>query len=423
MKKISVILLAGFILLNLISTVNAYFPTGGSCRPGDVQNPSVNYPDCITPKSTSNNNSEGTKMIFCPDGSLKPEGQCPAYKPPSQTSPSAPPATTPATTPTPQPSSSDVMKPIPTKNLQTGLYESGCNPGYHLTSTLNTGETICLKDGAPTPGAYEVKISTDTVKGMGTTSFCSINTYALKGGACNVGDVKVNCPPPIGIVCSKGMGAVGGTVHEYTMSQPIPCDPRFGSCPSAQTPAGYIARLYQFGLMIAGLAAFGSIVYGALQYVLSAGNSSLQGDAKDQITQAILGLVLLLGAYLILYTINPNLVNLQNPMLEFIDIEAIRKDAQPENTGEQRLVTGGGGGDPLCQTSINANIGVNATNIPGVSSGEKTSGPICLNCKENAHRVGAVLGVGGTCECDGNYAFDSKTSSCIKAVSIEYIKP
>ena len=220
-----------------------------------------------------------------------------------------------------------------------------------------------------------------------------INTYPLnKNGACNsINDIKVNCGSSKGgIVCSKGGGAIGSKVHEYVTSYPIPCNPNFGGCPSDQTPAGYIARLYQFGLMIAGLAAFGSIIYGSLLYVLSAGNVGNQQDAKDQITQALLGLALLLGAYLILYTINPELVNLKNPKMEPINIKGIIQAAEPENTGEQRLITGGGGGgggDPLCQTSINANVGVNATNIPGVTSGEKTSGPICLNCKENAHRV------------------------------------
>ncbi|HUX35406.1 MAG TPA: hypothetical protein VMV71_00025, partial [Candidatus Paceibacterota bacterium] len=37
---------------------------------------------------------------------------------------------------------------------------------------------------------------------------------------------------------------------------------------------------------------------------------STQSDARDQILQALLGIVLLLGAFLILYTINPNLTNL-----------------------------------------------------------------------------------------------------------------
>ena len=108
----------------------------------------------------------------------------------------------------------------------------------------------------------------------------------------------------------------------YKISIPIPCQPiAGGSCPDINTPAGYIARIYQFSLMIAGLVAFGSIIFGAIQYILSAGSIVNQGEAKDRITQAIVGLLLLLGAYLILYTINPDLVKLRNPSREIISIE------------------------------------------------------------------------------------------------------
>lgn len=133
---------------------------------------------------------------------------------------------------------------------------------------------------------------------------------------------------------------VTGKVEAYKSQVPIPCQPLAGgTCPSAETPAGYIARLYQFGLMIVGLLAFGGIIFGSLKYILSAGNVTSQQDAKDQITQAILGLILLLGAFLILYTINPDLVNLRNPKLEFIKIEKIIGEGQIDTGGEQRLFT------------------------------------------------------------------------------------
>lgn len=220
-------------------------------------------------------------------------------------------------------------------------------------------------------------------------------------------------------------GKVSGEVKGYVAQVPIPCDPKLpGGCPSPATPAGYIARLYQFGLMIAGLAAFGAIIYGSLKYVLSAGNIGSQQDAREQITSAILGLVLLLGAFLILYTINPDLVNLRNPQLEFIDIKSIIESGRPaEELGEQRLIAGkGGAGDPLCKLAINTGITVGLTgtartgqeigelgqDVSGVvgeflGAGGEKRGSACLNCKDNAHRVGAFLGVGGHCECNPGF--------------------
>jgi hypothetical protein len=111
---------------------------------------------------------------------------------------------------------------------------------------------------------------------------------------------------------------IGSSTTGYNAKIIIPCNTNIagGSCPSQNTPAGYIARLYQFGLMIVGLVAFGAIIYGAVLYTLSAGNVGNKEDAKDQMLQAVLGLLLLLGAYLLLYTINPNLVNLINPVME-----------------------------------------------------------------------------------------------------------
>ncbi|TSC82828.1 MAG: Uncharacterized protein G01um101420_10 [Parcubacteria group bacterium Gr01-1014_20] len=70
-------------------------------------------------------------------------------------------------------------------------------------------------------------------------------------------------------------------------------------------PAGVVANAYQFALMIGGLMAFVMIVYGAVKYTAAGGNSSVQSDAKDRITQALLGLALLVGAAIILSTISP----------------------------------------------------------------------------------------------------------------------
>jgi len=72
-----------------------------------------------------------------------------------------------------------------------------------------------------------------------------------------------------------------------------------------------INYIYRFALLACGITAFLSILIGAIKYVTSAGDSSKAGDAKEQITQAILGIIILLCAVLILRTINPDLVNLK----------------------------------------------------------------------------------------------------------------
>jgi len=107
----------------------------------------------------------------------------------------------------------------------------------------------------------------------------------------------------------------------------FPCPDFPGApCPAtpekaAESPAAYIARLYQFALAIAGMLAFGMIIYGAIQYTVSAGNVAQQSDAKDRITQALWGVALLLGAYLILHTIDPQLVSLKDPSIKFVKVK------------------------------------------------------------------------------------------------------
>ncbi|MBI4992414.1 MAG: hypothetical protein HZB99_04320 [Candidatus Harrisonbacteria bacterium] len=115
------------------------------------------------------------------------------------------------------------------------------------------------------------------------------------------------------------LGDIKEGVKTYEVKYDIPCSPIFGGdCPKiaggeGATPGRYIVRIYQFGLMIVGLLAFGSITFGALQYILAAGSFTSIDEAKEQIRSAIYGLILLLGAATILYTIDPGFLNIINP--------------------------------------------------------------------------------------------------------------
>jgi len=72
-----------------------------------------------------------------------------------------------------------------------------------------------------------------------------------------------------------------------------------------------VSFLFTFSIMIAGLTAFSMFIYGGLRYLTSAGNAATQKDAKDIITSAIVGLLLLLGSYLLLQLINPDILILK----------------------------------------------------------------------------------------------------------------
>lgn len=80
-------------------------------------------------------------------------------------------------------------------------------------------------------------------------------------------------------------------------------------------PGQIVSNFYSFSLMIGGVLALGAIVYGGVKYVFAAGNPSGQSEGKEWIKGALWGLLLLVGAYLVLKTINPSLINLSLPTL------------------------------------------------------------------------------------------------------------
>ena len=69
-----------------------------------------------------------------------------------------------------------------------------------------------------------------------------------------------------------------------------------------------VSGIYSWSLTIVGIVAFVEIVYAGWIYLTAAGNTSKTGDAMKKISNAVLGIVLLFSSYLILNTINPDLV-------------------------------------------------------------------------------------------------------------------
>ena len=83
-----------------------------------------------------------------------------------------------------------------------------------------------------------------------------------------------------------------------------------GTSTSAQGVAGVVMNFYSFALLIAGILAFGAIVYGGIRYAVGRGNPSAESEGKSWVTNALVGLLLLAGAWIILYTVNPQIVSL-----------------------------------------------------------------------------------------------------------------
>lgn len=91
---------------------------------------------------------------------------------------------------------------------------------------------------------------------------------------------------------------------------------------SASIPwiAQYIAGVYKYAVGIGAFAAAIMVLVGGFIY-LTAGESGRVQKAKTIITDAVLGLIVLLGSYVLLYTINPDLTRMDS-----LIIPTVKKD-------------------------------------------------------------------------------------------------
>ncbi len=161
--------------------------------------------------------------------------------------------------------------------------------------------------------------------------------------------------------------------------------PGTNSITTQTPPSAFVANFYNYALSISGILAFGVIVYGGIKYMVSAGNPSGQGDAKEWIKSAIMGLLLLAGAYMVLNIINPGLVNMGLPSLPEVSPPPTSSQAPSQastgNNGTNNQNSGGSGW--TCQLSSN-----------GGTSGSCPAGPngAAQNCCD----------VGGAAVCQTN---------------------
>ncbi len=92
---------------------------------------------------------------------------------------------------------------------------------------------------------------------------------------------------------------------EYQLLEKIPGTSGLGS----DLP-GYVSAIYKMALVIVTLSAVLMLSIGGFMYLTSAGNTASIGTAKGIIYDSLIGLVIALVAWLVLYIINPDLVEI-----------------------------------------------------------------------------------------------------------------
>ncbi|MEK7552897.1 MAG: pilin [Patescibacteria group bacterium] len=97
-----------------------------------------------------------------------------------------------------------------------------------------------------------------------------------------------------------------------TLLEPLPGSLSSAS-PATERVTGlteYLKILFPMALGLAATLAVLMIAFGGIEYIWSSGSAGKKEQGRKRISEAILGLLLTLAAYLILRTINPDLVSL-----------------------------------------------------------------------------------------------------------------
>ena len=110
---------------------------------------------------------------------------------------------------------------------------------------------------------------------------------------------------------------------------------------SAPYLAQYIAGVYAFLLSIVGVVAGVSIIYGGFLWMTSGGAADRAKKGKKRISDAVIGMALAYGSYLILYLINPSTVNFSS--FNFIAVTTETADFNQDFDPETQPIPGGAG--------------------------------------------------------------------------------
>ncbi len=101
-------------------------------------------------------------------------------------------------------------------------------------------------------------------------------------------------------------------------SPPCVSVPGFPACAgpiTATTPINvYLVRIYQFAMGISGITAVAMIIWGAIYISVYTERIDRKEEGREMILAAFEGIALLFGSYLLLRTINPEIVKLKEPV-------------------------------------------------------------------------------------------------------------
>lgn len=80
----------------------------------------------------------------------------------------------------------------------------------------------------------------------------------------------------------------------------------------------YLSAVYRYAVIVAGVIGVIMIIVAGFQWTASGGNADMITRAKKRIVSAVIGIILAVGSYTILYIVNPDLVNFKSLRVPFV---------------------------------------------------------------------------------------------------------
>ncbi len=124
----------------------------------------------------------------------------------------------------------------------------------------------------------------------------------------------------------------------------------------------YIAAIYQYGIIIVGIIGVFGLMIGGIMWMMSGGTADGKQRAIKYIKNSIIGIILTVTSYSILFLINPNLVNFQSLKIlyvrgnpDFVGTTAETPNATAMNSAQP--VVGGGKNQLDCSAYENSQKG------------------------------------------------------------------
>jgi lipoprotein-anchoring transpeptidase ErfK/SrfK len=227
---------------------------------------------------------------------------------------------------------------------------------------------------------------------------------------------KTPPPPP---------ASSGPSTSTYTLLEPLPDPFRPGEefkdiQVSEKNALGrYLNIILRLAIGLAAVLAVVMIVFGGIQYMTSELVHSKEAG-KQRITNAVLGLLVALGAYLILFTVNPNLLDTAVDVPQ-VKIQYTADEANWSLTERTESAVGGryvaGPASPEVLGFISRNGGSPSLSIIVVDTGRKTAS-FCV-ASGDCVQVQIEIGRGGMATAGEGQPGDLKTPKGVYAITAD----